>query len=295
MPVGVVIAFLAYACFSLADALIKGLGPALSVFEVAFFTTGFSIVPAIIANRGERWRDMFRMAHPYLLQLRCLTAIGGTACVMYAFTHIAFAEVYAIAFTTPVLVTMLSVIALKEKVSGLRWVLLAIGFCGVLLVIRPGMRAVELGHVAALGGACLGAVTTVILRHIAPGEKRVSLVGVVVVYSMTFNGVMMLVAGFVVPSLVQLGVFVLIGTLGGIGGLLLISATRKSPANLVAPVQYSQLLWAIVFGAVFFGEFPDWIAVVGLIVVVGAGLLNVLAENRPIRWKPRVFFYRSGL
>jgi hypothetical protein len=55
------------------------------------------------------------------------------------------------------------------------------------------------------------------------------------------------------------------------------------------------VIWAIIFGAVFYAEFPDALAVVGLLVVVGAGLLNVLMERRPIRWKPRVFFYRSGL
>ncbi|KKB10521.1 membrane protein [Devosia geojensis] len=294
MPLGVVLAFLAYASFSMGDALIKGLGPHLSVFEIAFFTTGFSIIPAIIANRGERWREMFKMKHPYLLQLRCVTAILGSACVIYAFTHIAFAEVYAITFTTPVFVTLLSVFLLKESVSRLRWILLLIGFIGVLLVVRPGFRALELGHLAALACACLGSVTTTILRHIAPHEKRVSLVGVVVLYSVVFNGILMLPT-FVVPTLEQMGMFMLVGGVGGVGGLLLIAAARRVPANLVAPVQYSQLIWAIIFGALFYSEFPDGLAIVGLLIVVGAGLLNVLVEKRPIRWKPRVFFYRSGL
>jgi drug/metabolite transporter (DMT)-like permease len=294
MPLGVVLAFLAYASFSMGDALIKGLGPHLSVFEIAFFTTGFSIIPAIIANRGERWREMFRMKHPYLLQLRCVTAILGSACVIYAFTHIAFAEVYAITFTTPVFVTLLSVFLLKESVSRLRWILLLIGFIGVLLVVRPGFRALELGHLAALTCACLGSVTTTILRHIAPHEKRVSLVGVVVLYSVVFNGILMLPT-FVVPSLEQMGMFILVGGVGGVGGLLLIAAARRAPANLLAPVQYSQLIWAIIFGAAFYSEFPDALAIVGLLIVVGSGLLNVLVEKRPIRWKPRVFFYRSGL
>lgn len=294
MPLGVVLAFLAYASFSMGDALIKGLGPTLSVFEIAFFTTAFSIIPAIVANRGERWREMFRMKHPWLLQLRCLTAIAGSALVIYAFTHIAFADVYAIAFTTPIFVTLLSVLVLKERVSRLRWVLLLIGFVGVLLVVRPGFRNLELGHLATLACACFGSITTTILRHIAPHEKRVSLVGVLVLYSVVFNGLMML-PGFVVPTPEQMGMFILVGGFGGVGGLLLIGATRRTPANLVAPVQYSQLIWAIIFGAVFYAEFPDALAVVGLLIVVVAGLLNVLMDRRPIRWKPRVFFYRSGL
>jgi drug/metabolite transporter (DMT)-like permease len=294
MPVGVILAFLAYAIFSVSDALIKVAGPTLSVFEIAFFTTSFSILPAILSNRTERWRDIYKLHHPWLLHLRCATAITGTACVMYAFTHIPFADVYAIGFMTPVFVTILSVIFLKENVTPQRWLLLALCFLGVVLVIRPGMKDVAPGHVIILVGTFLGSITTIILRHVAPRERRVSIVGLQVLYSAIINGILM-IPTFVVPSLEQLALFMGIGLLGGLGGLLVIAATKVTPANLVAPVQYSQLIWAILFGALFFGEYPDWIAIGGMIVVVVSGLLNVLSDRKPIRWKPRIFFFRAGL
>lgn len=293
MPVGVILAFLAYAVFSVSDALIKATGPAMSVFEIAFFTTSFSIIPAMLTKRGERWRDIYKLHHPYLVHLRCATAILGTACVMFAFTHIPFADVYAIGFTTPLLVTLLSVLLLREFVAAHRWVLLFISFLGVVLVIRPGMRELEMGHYVMMIAAMLGAVTTTVLRHVAPKERKVSLVGLQVLYSAVFNAILM-VPTFVIPSLEQLAILLGIGLLGGIGGLLLIQASKVTPANLIAPVQYSQLIWAILFGAMFFGEYPDWIAIVGMLIVVGAGLMNVLSEKRPIRWKPRVFFFRIG-
>ena len=293
MPLGVILAFLAYASFSVADALIKATGPALSVFEIAFFTTSFSVIPAMLTKRGERWRDMYKLQHPWLVHLRCATAIGGTACVMYAFTHIAFADVYAIGFTTPLFVTLLSVFLLREHVALHRWVLLLISFLGVILVIRPGMKELATGHYIMMVGAFLGAITTTVLRHVAPRERRVSLVGLQVIYSAIFNGILM-IPDFVIPSLEQMAILLGIGLLGGMGGLLLIQASKQTPANLIAPVQYSQLIWAILFGALFFGELPDWIAIVGMLIVVGAGLLNVLSEKRPIRWKPRIFFFRIG-
>jgi|SRR5215217_132020 len=293
MPVGVILAFIAYATFSVADALIKATGPTLSVFEIAFFTTSFSIIPAMITKRGERWRDIYKLQHPYLVHLRCATAITGTACVMFAFTHIPFADVYAIGFTTPIFVTFLSVLVLRELVTVNRWVLLFISFLGVVLVIRPGMRELELGHYVMMFAACLGAVTTTVLRHVAPKERRVSLVGLQVLYSGIVNGILM-VPHFVMPSPEQFAILLGIGLLGGVGGLLLIQASKQTPANLIAPVQYSQLIWAILFGAMFFGEYPDWISIVGMFIVVGSGLMNVLSERRPIRWKPRVFFFRIG-
>ena len=293
MPLGVILAFLAYASFSVADALIKVTGPALSVFEIAFFTTSFSIIPAMLTKRGERWRDVYKLEHPWLVHLRCLTAITGTACVMYAFTHIPFAEVYAIGFTTPLFVTLLSVLVLREHVALHRWVLLFISFLGVILVIRPGLRALEPGHFVMMLGAVMGAITTTILRHVAPKERRVSLVGLQVLYSAIVNAALM-APTFVLPSPGQLAILLGIGLLGGIGGLLIIQASKQTPANLIAPVQYSQLIWAILFGALFFGEYPDWVGIVGMLIVVSAGLLNVLSEKTPIRWKPRIFFFRIG-
>ncbi|ODT68231.1 MAG: hypothetical protein ABS75_21430 [Pelagibacterium sp. SCN 63-23] len=294
MPVGVILAFVAYASFSISDALIKATGPTMSVFEIAFFTTTFSIIPVMLTKRGERFRDMYKLHHPWLVHLRCATSITGTACVMYAFTHIAFADVYAIGFTTPIFVTLLSVLFLKEHVTPQRWLLLALCFLGVVLVIRPGMREIETGHLIMMIGATTGAVTTIVLRHVAPKERRVSLVGIQVIYSAIINGLLMLPV-FVMPTLEQFAVFLAIGLLGGLGGLLLIAATKRTPANLVAPVQYSQLIWAILFGALLFGEYPDWISIVGMLIVVISGLLNVLSDRKPIRWKPRLFFFRIGL
>lgn len=294
MPVGVLFAFLAYASFSVADALIKATGPAMSVFEIAFFTTSLSIIPIMLTKGSERWRDVYRLRHPWLVHLRCATAIASTACVMYAFTHIRFADVYTIGFLTPIVVTLLGVLILREHVALHRWLLLIISFLGVMLVIRPGVRELELGHLAILGSVFLGGTTTIILRHIAPRERRISLVGLQVLYSAIINGTLM-IPFFVLPSPEQLAAFLGIGLLGGTGGLLLIAAARRSPANLLAPVQYSQLIWAIVFGALFFGEYPDYVAVIGLIIVLAAGLANVLTEKLKIVWKPRLFFFRTGL
>ncbi|MBK1793631.1 DMT family transporter [Devosia sp. WQ 349] len=293
MPIGVLLAFVAYAVFSMSDALIKVIGSGISVFEVAFFTAIFSIIPLMLRKDGERFRDIYKLHHPWLLHLRCATAITGSACVVYAFTHIPFADVYAIGFTTPVFVTILSVVFLKEHVTIQRWLLLVLCFLGVVLVIRPGVREVLPGHYIMMFGAFLGSITTIILRHVAPRERRVSIVGLQVLYSAIINGLLM-IPTFVIPTWEQMLIFLSIGLLGGLGGLLVIAATKVTPANIVAPVQYSQLIWAILFGALFFGEYPDWVAIIGMVIVVIAGLLNVISDRRPIRWKPRIFFFRTG-
>jgi drug/metabolite transporter (DMT)-like permease len=283
MPSGVIFALVSYALYSCCDAIIKGFGTSLSVFEIAFFTTLFSLLPAIFTKpRGEHWRSFWRMQHPWLVQLRALTGVLGNLSVIYAFTHIPLAEVYSLAFLAPVFIVILSVLVLKETVRGPRWIFLAASFIGVLLVVRPGFRELQLGHLLAISAALFGSVTTLVLRSVANEEKRVSLIGVASAYILLINGILM-IPGFQMPTPEEFGLFIIIGGLGGTGQILFIAATRRAEASQIAPGQYSQILWAIILGAVFYHEYPDAIGYVGLAVVGVAGVLNVLYGHTRIR------------
>lgn len=272
MSVGVLLGFLAYGSFAFGDALIKSFGDSLSVFEIAFFVTLFSFLPALIVKpRGERWRDAWRLRHPVLTQIRGVLGICSMVMVTVSFTTIPLAETYALVFLTPILVTVLSVVLLKESMTPMRWLLLAVGFAGVMLVVRPGFRALELGHLTAMGAAVAASFSAVILRRISANERRVSLLGVLLLYALIFNGIAM-IPTFEMPTLEQMGTFVLIGLFGGTGQLVMIAATRRAAANQIAPTQYSQIFWAILLGGIFYQEYPDLVAIVGLVIVVIAGI-----------------------
>ncbi|GHA14484.1 membrane protein [Devosia pacifica] len=293
MPLGVLFALMAYGIYACGDAVIKGFSGQIGVFEIAFFTAAFSAVPMIFCKRREeRWSDAFRMVHPWLSQLR---AVCGVSCAMlgiYAFTTIPLAEAYAIAFLAPVFVTVISVLVLRETVSLQRWILLLATFAGVLIVVRPGFRELQLGHLSMLGAALLSSVNTILLRKIAPHETRMGLFSVLLIYTLGFNGIMML-GGFTMPDLTQFALLAAAGVSGGIGQLLFISATRLVPASQVAPAHYSQILWAVIFGATFFNEVPDSVAVVGLVLVVCAGLANVVSDETRKRTISRIGLLRG--
>jgi drug/metabolite transporter (DMT)-like permease len=285
MPPGVLLAFSAYALYSCCDAIIKGLGQGLSAYEIAFFTTLFSLVPALLTTpKGESWLDFWKVKNTLLVHLRGVSGLIGNICIIFAFIHIPLAEVYSIAFLAPIFIVLISVFILKETVSWQRWLLLAISFAGVLLVVRPGFRQMETGHILAIVAAFAGATTTTVLRRIAPEEKRVSLIGIASLYILVFNGAMMLATGnFQQLSWAELAWMLGIGALGGTGNLLFIAATRSSPASQIAPLQYSQILWALLFGAVFYAERPDLVAYIGMGVIVAAGILNVLRGDATLR------------
>ncbi len=293
MPAGVLYAIVAYSVYSCGDAIIKGFGQSLSIFEIGFFVALFSLLPAAFAKpKGERWLDSFRLKHPLLVHMRAFSGVTSSALVTFAFVTIPFAEAYALVFMMPVFITIMSVLLLKERVDAGRWAMLAIGFLGVMLVVRPGFRELELGHLAALCCAFFGAATTTILRIVAPSEKRVSLIMVPALYVLLVNAVLM-VPGFVVPTPTQFALLAGSGTLIGLGHILLIAATRNAPASQVAPIQYLQIVWAIGLGAFFFSEYPDWIAYAGIGVVILSGLVNILMDGARARLAGRWAEYRA--
>ncbi|HEV7345168.1 MAG TPA: DMT family transporter [Devosia sp.] len=293
MPIGVIYALVAYSVYSCGDAIIKGFGQSLSVFEIGFFVGLFGLIPAAFAKpRHERWRDSFKLTHPGLVHLRAFTGLSSAVLVTVSFTTIPFAETYSLVFMMPLFITVMSVLVLKERVDGTRWTMLALGFIGVMLVVRPGFRELQFGHLTALLCAIFGASTTTILRVIAPTEKRVSLIALPALYLIVANAALM-APTFIMPTPEQFGLLAAAGSMVGMGHILLIAATRNAPASQVAPIQYVQIVWAIGLGAFLYFEYPDLLAYIGLAVVVLSGLVNVFIDGARTRIAGRFAEYRA--
>jgi S-adenosylmethionine uptake transporter len=281
-------AFAAFGVFACGDALIKSAGAGASTFTIAFFVTLFAMVPIAFARpRNESWLSMFRMRHPGLTLLRSAAGVGAGLAGFYAFAHLPLSETYTLIFLMPFFVTVLSVLFLKEQVGWRRWTALAIGMAGVLLVIKPGFREVVPAHAAALVAGMCGAVNLVVLRQIGNSEKRTSLLGVPMVVALAFNGAL-IAPIFTMPAAGDLAAMAGAGLLHGAGALLLIAATQVIQANRIAPIQYSQLIWGVGLGYIFFAEKPDAIAGIGLILIALSGLATFLREDRRGVW-PRDF------
>ncbi len=260
MKSGITLALAAYAVYSWGDGIIKGLGGQLSIFEIGFFIILFaSIFLFFLKPDGEQWHGFWRMERPWAVHARALSGSVGGVFGVYAFTTIPLAEAYALIFLAPLFVTLLSIVILKEKVGPWRWAAVVAGFAGIMLVVRPGFRAMELGHLAALLVALLAAATIILMRSLAQ-EKQTTMLGVLVCYGLVFNGLAAAAtSSFSLPGLKLLGMLVLAGACTAGGHRLQLLATRRSPANQIAPMHYSQIIWAVVIGATFFSEYPDWI------------------------------------
>jgi drug/metabolite transporter (DMT)-like permease len=290
---GVATGFLAYAFFSTSDAASKALGAHLNVFEILFFLTLASFLTFAFAKPAEeRWGDIFRMNRPKLIFLRNGTGIIGSIFGVYSFTTLPLAEAYALIFLVPAFVTILSIPLLGEQVGWRRWLAVIVGFAGVLLVVRPGFRELHLGHATAVLSAALGAVSLITIRKIGRTENRITLLTTLYLSALVVDGLLMLV-DFRVPTWHDTAIFTVGGLCGGIGQIAMITAMRLAPSNRIAPTQYSQIVWALIYGAVFFGDFPDAIAIAGIGLVIASGLFTLFREEQLHGWSRRTFLMRN--
>ena len=274
-------ALLSFAFYSSQDATVKALGAQIPVVQIVFFGTLFSLAPlAVMAFLDKKGRVGFLPRHPWLMLIRSLLVLVTITSAFYAFTVLPLAEVYALLFITPLLITAWSVPLLGEHVGFRRWAAVVMGLLGVLVVLRPGIEALEPGHFAALTSALSSSLAMVIMRKIGNNERSVVLMLFPILVTIVAMGAM-LPPVFVPMHAAQVGALALGGLLYVGAQICVISAYRAAPSvALIAPVQYTQILWATLYGALFFDEFPDvWVAV-GAAIIISSGLFVVWREAR---------------
>ena len=276
---GVLMALTGFVIFSSHDALIKSLGGDYAVFQIVFFSVLFSFVPMTLIMATDRTEANFVPHRPLLLTLRTVTVIIGMVSAFYAFTVLSLAEAYALLFASPLLITALSVPFLGEKVGVQRWLAVVLGLIGVLIVLRPGVQPMSLGHVAGITAAVANSIGAIIVRKVGKEERSQTMI----LFPMV--AVLLIMATFMPSSyqpmpILDLGTLALMGLLLIGGQMFVLQAYRNAPAALIAPMQYSQIIWAALFGLLFFSEVPDtWVAA-GSALIIGSGVFVVWRESR---------------
>ncbi|MEG3660981.1 DMT family transporter [Celeribacter halophilus] len=276
---GAFYALAAFAVFSTHDVVIKFLGGSYAPFQIIFFSTLFSFPLVMFMLIRDRSEGHLRPVHPWWTLFRTLAAMCNTLAAFYAFSVLPLAQVYALIFATPLVITILSIPVLGERVGFHRWAAVVMGLVGVMVVLRPGTTEITPGHLAALSCAGFGAFASVVVRKVGREERT----AVLMLYPLIANFLVMGLAMtfFYKPlPLLDLGGIGMVSILGFSGGVILIFAYRASEAAIVAPMQYSQIIWATIFGYFIFGEKVDLPTVVGASIIILSGLYIVFRESR---------------
>lgn len=276
---GAILALCAFGVYATHDMIIKLFGADYSPVQILFFAVlmGFPIVTIMLMADHEV--DHLRPHHPWWTVIRTvMTTITGIS-AFYAFVSLPLTQTYAILFASPLVITVLAIPILGEKVGIRRWAAVVVGLGGVLVVLRPGQADLSLGHLAAVTAAVASAAVAVILRKVGHAERS----AVLLLYPMVAHFVIMgaALAWFYEPMPVaHLGGFAVMALLGFVGSLLIIAAYRAAEAVVVAPMQFSQILWASGYGYFLFGEGVDLYTAVGAGIIIASGVYIVLREGR---------------
>ncbi|HEX5079623.1 MAG TPA: DMT family transporter [Geminicoccaceae bacterium] len=282
---GIGLALLAFMLFSSMDAMIKWLSASYPVHEMLFFNAGFGLLTvALMTWRSGGLREL-RTQRIGLHLLRACCGMTGGFSAFTAYSLMPLADAYAFIFTTPLLITVLSVPLLGETVRWRRGSAVVVGFIGVLIMLQPGSGSFDVAAGAALLAASASALSIILVRKLSATETTAS----IAFYTNATVAVVMaclLPIGFVPPALPDLALMALAGFTGGAALMLLIAGYRRAQAAAVAPFQYSQMLWGVLLGWLLWDDLPAPAVAVGASIVVASGLYIlyrevVRAEGRP--------------
>jgi drug/metabolite transporter (DMT)-like permease len=281
---GIAYRMLAMVCVACLSAGVKWTGHrGIPVFEIVFFRNAFAFVPLGLYIWRTTGLSVLRTQRPLGHLHRSVVGMTGMICSFFALQRLALTEATAFTFAAPLFMTALSALMLREPVGPHRWGAVLVGFVGVLIMVRPEPGHMNLTGVAFALAAALGsALAMVQIRQIAVTEK-----GPTIVFYFTLAGTLVGLAGslvhWVTPDPLTLAVLVAGGLVGGVGQLFLTEAIRVAPVGVVAPFDYSQLIWAAGFGFLIWGEVPHPATLAGAMVVAASGIYILHRELRRFR------------
>ncbi|MDF7677621.1 DMT family transporter [Acetobacteraceae bacterium ESL0709] len=278
--IGLLLALAGFASFAISDMFSKLLAGHLNPFEVAFSGGAFGLLLLpLVKRKHESYVDAVpHKSEIPLWLLRALAVFTATAVSVEAFMLLSMPEALSLMFLMPFMANILSAVFLKEHISWASWLSVFIGFIGVLIVLRPGIRPFNLGYACALISALANAVSVVAYKVAAGKTSRLELLSSTLAGPLIGNGLLMM-GHFSWPrdltSWVNLFGY---GFLAALGQLCLMLAAQKTPASRVSLSQYSQMIWAVLFSQTIFHDHMDRWTVLGVLVVTFSGTVNWLCR-----------------
>ena len=268
--------------------LVRYLSDRYPVGQVVFFRSAFAILPVFIMCAWRRELEAaIRMSSPWRHTGRGLTAVGAMFCNFSALARLPVVDATAISFVSPLFTVAMSAVILKERVRIYRWSAVIVGFSGVLVMLAPRLdmahsTASEVGAIGAmlgLVGAVFSAGSTIQTRAMTMTETTSS---IVISFSLicALAGLATWPFGWIMPTWTEFVALATIGVFGGLAHILLTESYRLAPASLVAPFDYTSMLWALVLGFMVFGEVPSALVFVGAGIIASAGLFVIWRERQ---------------
>ncbi|SNY90720.1 Permease of the drug/metabolite transporter (DMT) superfamily [Cohaesibacter sp. ES.047] len=276
---GILIMCVGVVCLCINDAIAKTLTDGYSPLQILFMRNAIALpfVIALVLKLGgpQALRSYRPMAH----LLRGILWLSAATLFFTGLSYLGLAEATTLIFAAPVFVTALTALVLKEKVGLARWSFVLLGFLGVLIVVRPGTATFQMASLFPLATAFLYALLMISSRWVDPRES----VWTLMLYLSGFGALLSALLQPFVWQPIQtedIWLFLGIALLGTLGVTLITQAFRFAPAAVVAPFDYTALIWATLLGWLLWDEIPDGVTYIGASIIVLSGILIVLRERK---------------
>lgn len=271
--------------FSLNDMTVKLLGETIHPVEISFFryVIGMVLLAPVFIRMGREGLRTQRLGMHFF---RAVIAGTGQAMVYYAVIHLLLADATAFSFSRPIFMTVLAVIILGEVVGWRRWTATAVGFIGVLIMLRPGQAGIDPAALIAIAAAVLFAGGLVIIRYLSSTESP----NQILFYYQMFGALIFLgptVWLWVTPSVQEWAFLILIGTLTCAAMICFVRGFSAGEASILGPIEYMRLIYAALIGFFVFHESPDIWTWAGAAVIIGSAMYIGRVEAAHSRKKRR--------
>lgn len=294
-------ALLAVMCFSLNDVGIKFLSDDYALHQIVFFRSAIGLLTFAVIFLPFYGLRVLRTRRPGAHLLRGICVVGANSCLFLGLAAMPIADAVAVFFISPLVITVFSVIFLRETVGARRWAAIAVGFVGVLVIVKPGTSAFQAAALLPMAAAVLYAVIHMVARKVGGTESAATMavyIQITFIIACSIIGLSIGDGKFAQQDHASLAflfrawgpiaahdwwILIMLGVSGVLGGFFISQAYRISEAAFAAPFEYVAMPMAIMWGVTVFGTWPDRTAWIGIALILGSGLYLIWRESRKVQ------------
>lgn len=278
---GILCAASGFGLFAAADSIAKYLTEYYSVYNIVLYNGIFLVLTLIVASMFiGGLKQTMRSRYLKLHFLRGLLIFFQVCLIIYAFNTLPMTTVYAIIFISPILLSLLSILILKDTVDGKHWLVIFTGFAGVIVVFRPGFEPISLPLIAVLASALFFSLSSLIVRFIPKDEENILAWGILPEIPIILCSLIAcLFTELTLPQTEHLLPFIAGGALSAIAMISLSLGFVYAKISVAAPFHYTQIIWGTLLGYFIFGDIPDIWTLAGAAIIIASGIWLIRHEN----------------
>ncbi len=266
-------------CFSIMDICVKWLDY-YPVGQVLFLRFFIGFIPIFFIIPREKLLSFYKTSRPGLHAFRAFTGAAAIIALFIGLRELPLADVVSLTFGGPIFVTVASIFFLSEKVGIKRWSAVFLGFIGMLLIVQPAFIDLNFYYITPIVFCIFFACVAISVRSLSKSEPNYRIAFYFTLLCSILGIATILKGDWVLPTRIDLVIFIIMGLCGSVANLLLTQSYRLAEASLVTPIKYLSLVFAIVFGFLIWSEIPKLLTLFGALLVITSSLIIFMRENK---------------